>query len=31
MDRMLAVSKVVGKSSELIDWKRSGCLESVNT
>ena len=28
IDNMLAVSNVVGKSSELIDWNKSGYLES---
>ena len=29
MASMLDVSSVVGKSSELTDWKRSGCLASI--
>jgi len=28
IDRMPDVSSVVGRSSGLIDWKRSGCLAS---
>jgi len=30
MDKMLLVSSVVGISSELIDWNRSGCLASIS-
>lgn len=29
IERMLEVSRVVGASSALIDWKRSGYLASV--